>query len=216
MQAKAEGFFRCGRLAGSFVLISLFLSFHTKVILPIYIYGQPVLRKESIDIPKDYPDLEVLIANMFETLTASDGVGLAAPQVGLNIRVAVIDLDVLSEDLPEYKDFRKAYINPHIVEFDDSEMESMEEGCLSLPGIHENVSRPKRIRVKYEDEQRNEHDEWVDGYLARVMQHEFDHLDAHMFIDRISPLRKQLIKNKLKALTLGKYRCSYRTKPVRR
>ena len=173
------------------------------MILPIYIYGQPVLRKESIDIPKDYPDLEVLIANMFETLTASDGVGLAAPQVGLNIRVAVIDLDVLSEDLPEYKDFRKAYINPHIVEFDDSEMESMEEGCLSLPG-------------KYEDEQRNEHDEWVDGYLARVMQHEFDHLDAHMFIDRISPLRKQLIKNKLKALTLGKYRCSYRTKPVRR
>lgn len=186
------------------------------MILPIYIYGQPVLRKESQDIPKDYPDLGVLIDNMFETLTASDGVGLAAPQIGLPIRVAVIDLDVLSEDLPEYKGFRKAYINPHILEFDDSETDAMEEGCLSLPGIHEKVVRPKRIRVKYEDADRNEHDEWVDGYLARVMQHEFDHLDAHMFIDRISPLRRQLIKNKLKALTLGKYRCSYRTKPPRR
>ncbi|MBR1400147.1 MAG: peptide deformylase [Prevotella sp.] len=186
------------------------------MILPIYIYGQPVLRKESQDIPKDYPDLGVLIDNMFETLSASDGVGLAAPQIGLDIRVAVIDLDVISEDLPEYKGFRKAYINPHIIEFDDSETEAMEEGCLSLPGIHEKVVRPKRIRVKYEDADRNEHDEWVDGYLARVMQHEFDHLDAHMFIDRISPLRRQLIKNKLKALTLGKYRCSYRTKPPRR
>ena len=186
------------------------------MVLPIYIYGQPVLRKESVDIPKDYPQLDELVANMFETLTASEGVGLAAPQIGLNIRVAVIDLDVLSEDLPEYKDFRKVYINPHILEFDDSETETMEEGCLSLPGIHESVTRAKRIRVKYEDAERNEHDEWVDGYLARVMQHEFDHLDAHMFIDRISPLRRQLIKNKLKALTLGKYRCSYRTKPVRR
>jgi peptide deformylase len=186
------------------------------VILPIYIYGQPVLRKESVDIPKDYPNLDELIKNMFETLTASDGVGLAAPQIGQNIRVAVIDLDVLAEDLPEYKGFRKAYINPHVEELDNTETESMEEGCLSLPGIHEKVERPTRIRVRYEDEERNEHDEWVDGYLARVMQHEFDHLDAHMFIDRISPLRRQLIKNKLKALTLGKYRCSYRTKAVRR
>jgi peptide deformylase len=175
-----------------------------------------VLRKESVDIPKDYPNLDELIKNMFETLTASDGVGLAAPQIGQNIRVAVIDLDVLAEDLPEYKGFRKAYINPHIEELDNTETESMEEGCLSLPGIHEKVERPTRIRVRYEDEERNEHDEWVDGYLARVMQHEFDHLDAHMFIDRISPLRRQLIKNKLKALTLGKYRCSYRTKAVRR
>ena len=96
------------------------------MILPIYIYGQPVLRKESVDIPKDYPQLDELVANMFETLTASEGVGLAAPQIGLNIRVAVIDLDVLSEDLPEYKDFRKVYINPHILEFDDSETETME------------------------------------------------------------------------------------------
>jgi len=182
------------------------------MILPIYIYGQPCLRKESADLPANYEGLDELISDMFETLTASEGVGLAAPQIGKNIRLAVIDLDVLADDLPEYKDFRKAYINPHIVEYDDSETESMEEGCLSLPGIHEKVSRPTRIRVRYEDQQRQAHDEWVDGYLARVMQHEFDHLDAHLFIDRISPLRRQLIKSKLKALQAGRYRCGYRTK----
>lgn len=102
------------------------------MILPIYIYGHPVLRKESQDIDADYPNLKELIDNMFETLTESDGVGLAAPQVGLNIRLAVIDLDVLSDEYPEYKDFRRAYINPHILEVDDSEMASMEEGCLSI------------------------------------------------------------------------------------
>ncbi len=187
------------------------------MILPIYIYGQPVLRKPSEDIGADYEGLSDLIANMFETLTSSEGVGLAAPQIGLNIRLAVIDLDVLSDDLPEYKDFRKAYINPHIVETDDeSPTETMEEGCLSLPGIHESVTRPTRIRVQWMDEDFQAHDEWVDGYLARVMQHEFDHLDAKMFIDRISPLRKQLIKSKLRALLQGRYRCSYRTKPVRK
>jgi peptide deformylase len=142
---------------------------------------------------------------------------LAAPQIGKNIRLAVIDLDVISDDLPEYKDFRRAYINPHIVEIDEtSPTETMEEGCLSLPGIHENVTRYTRIRVQYQDEQFQQHDEWVEGFLARVMQHEFDHLDAKMFIDHISPLRKQLIKGKLKSLLQGRYRCSYRTKPVRK
>ena len=187
------------------------------MILPIYIYGQPVLRKESEDITPDYPGLAELIPNMFETLTASDGVGLAAPQIGKNIRLAVIDLDVVSDELPEYKDFRRAFINPHIVEIDEeSPVESMEEGCLSLPGIHEKVERHTRIRVQWLDEQFQPHDEWIDGFLARVMQHEFDHLDAKMFIDHLSPLRKQLIKSKLKALTLGRYKCSYRKKPGRR
>lgn len=185
------------------------------MILPIYIYGHPVLRKVSEDISADYPNLKELISNMFETLTESDGVGLAAPQIGLNIRLAVIDLDVLSEDFPEYKDFRKAFINPHILEYDETEMESMEEGCLSIPGIHENVKRPTRIRVKYVDEDFVGHDEWVDGYLARVMQHEFDHLDAKMFVDRVSPLRRQLIKNKLKAILQGRFKCGYRTKTAR-
>lgn len=186
------------------------------MILPIYIYGQPVLRKESADIEKNYPNLKELLANMFETMEEANGVGLAAPQIGLNIRVVVIDLDVLSEDFPEYKGFKKGFVNPHIIEYDETNTESLEEGCLSLPGIQEKVTRPTRIHVQYLDEDLNEHDEWVEGYLARVMQHEFDHLDAKMFIDRISPLRKQLIKSKLKALLQGRYRCSYRTKAARR
>ena len=186
------------------------------MILPIYIYGQPVLRKESEDIATDYPNLKELLANMFETMEEANGVGLAAPQIGLNIRVVVIDLDVLSEDFPEYKGFKKGFINPHIIEYDDTDTVSLEEGCLSLPGISEKVTRPTRIHVQYLDEDLQLHDEWVEGYLARVMQHEFDHLDAKMFIDRISPLRKQLIKSKLKALLQGRDRCSYRTKAARR
>ena len=174
------------------------------------------MRKEWADIEKDYPNLKELLANMFETMEEANGVGLAAPQIGLNIRVVVIDLDVLSEDFPEYKGFKKGFINPHIIEYDETNTESLEEGCLSLPGIQEKVTRPTRIHVQYLDEDLNEHDEWVEGYLARVMQHEFDHLDAKMFIDRISPLRKQLIKSKLKALLQGRYRCSYRTKAARR
>lgn len=182
------------------------------MILPIYIYGQQVLRKVAEDIPAEFPELDKLVSDMFDTLTESEGIGLAAPQVGKAIRVVVIDLDPLAEDLPQYKGFRKAYINPHIVEYDDTETDTSEEGCLSLPGIHEKVTRPTRIRVKYEDQQRNAHDEWVDGYLARVMQHEFDHLDGKVFTDRISPFRKTMIKSKMKALLQGRYRCSYRTK----
>lgn len=186
------------------------------MILPIYTYGQPVLRKVSQDIDTDYPELDSLIANMVETLADSEGIGLAAPQIGLNIRLVIIDLDVISDDLPEYKDYKRVFINPHIIEYDDTETETMEEGCLSLPGIHENVKRPTRIHVKYLDRDFVEHDEWISGYLARVMQHEFDHLDAKMFVDRITPLRKQLIKNKLKAIMTGRYRCAYRTRPARR
>ena len=186
------------------------------MILPIYIYGQPVLRKVAEDITPDYPELKQLIDDMWETLFQSEGIGLAAPQIGRDIRLVVIDLDPLSEDMPEYKEFRKVYINAHIVEYDETETVSSEEGCLSLPAIQEKVVRPTRIRVQWMDENFVSHDEWIDGYLARVMQHEFDHLDGKMFIDRISPLRRQLIKGKLKSLTLGRYRCGYRTKPVRR
>ena len=186
------------------------------MILPIYTYGQPVLRKVSEDIPEDFPELPELIDNMFDTLAASGGIGLAAPQIGRSVRIVVIDLDVISDDRPEYKGFRKAFVNPHIIEYDDTHTETMEEGCLSLPGIHEKVNRPTRIHVRWEDAGRNGHDGWIDGYLARVMQHEFDHLDGKMFIDRISPLRKTMIKNKLKAMLHGKYQCGYRTKPARR
>ena len=181
------------------------------MILPIYVYGQPVLRKVAEDITPDYPGLKELIANMFETMDHAEGVGLAAPQIGLPIRVVVVDLDVLSEDYPEYKNFRKVYINPHILEVSGEEI-SMEEGCLSLPGIHEPVRRPTRIRVSYLDEDFQPHDEWVEGYLARVMQHEFDHLDGKMFVDHLSMLRKQMVKGKLGNLLKGNFRCAYKVK----
>ena len=182
------------------------------MILPIYTYGMPVLRKEAEDITLDYPELKQLIADMFETMYRSDGVGLAAPQIGKPIRLAVITLDVLKDDYPEYAGFNKAYINPHILEYDDTETKSMEEGCLSVPGIHEPVRRPTRIRVKYMDEDFQEHDEWVEGYLARVMQHEFDHLDGHLFVDRLAPLRKQMVRSKLTQILKGKFRCAYKVK----
>ena len=184
------------------------------MILPIYVYGQPVLRKVAEDITPDFPNLKELIANMHETMDRSDGVGLAAPQIGLPIRVVVVNLDVLSDDMPEYKDFRRVYINAHILE-DLGETVSMEEGCLSLPGIHESVRRTNKIHVRYMDENFVEHDEIVEGYLARVMQHEFDHLEGQMFIDHLSPLRKQMIKGKLNAMLKGKVQCSYKVKTVK-
>lgn len=182
------------------------------MILPIYTYGHPVLRKVAEDITPDYPELQQLISDMYETMDHADGVGLAAPQIGRSIRVVVISLDVLKDDYPEYEGFRHAYINPHIIETDDTETVSMEEGCLSLPGIHEPVRRPTRIHVTYLDENLNAHDEWAEGYLARVMQHEFDHLEGHVFVDRLTPLRKQMVRGKLTSLLKGKFRCSYKVK----
>ena len=177
----------------------------------MYILGQPLLRKEATEITTDYPDLQELIANMFETMQKADGVGLAAPQIGLAIRLFVIDLNALSDDMPQYKDFLHAYINPKILEASE-ESETMEEGCLSVPGIHENVRRPKSVHVTYIDEQLQPHDEWLDGFLARVFQHEYDHLEGKLFIDYISPLRKQLIKKKLLAMSKGKINCAYKVK----
>lgn len=179
--------------------------------LPICVYGDPVLRKTASDIAPDYPNLHELIANMFETLTSAEGVGLAAPQVGLSIRVVVIDLTDLAEDYPEYKDFRKIYINAHIIDT-SKETTAMDEGCLSIPGIHEKVTRPKSVRVRYVDENFQEHDEWAESYLARVMQHEFAHLEGRMFTDSVSSLRKQMIARKLAAISRGKYSCRYKTK----
>lgn len=185
------------------------------MILPIYLYGQPVLRKVAEDITPDYPELKSLIESMFDTMHQAEGIGLAAPQVGLAIRLVVVDLDVLSEDFPEFKDFRRVYINAHIIETSD-ETDTMEEGCLSLPGIHEKVTRSSRIHVQYLDENFVEHDEWVEGYLARVMQHEFDHLEGKVFSDRISMLRRQMNKTKLGNLAKGKVACGYKTKRILR
>ncbi|MDR3118734.1 MAG: peptide deformylase [Mediterranea sp.] len=184
------------------------------MILPIYVYGQPVLRRTAEDITPDYPGLDGLIRDMFDTMLHAEGVGLAAPQVGLPIRVVVVDLDVYADEQPEFKGFRKVYINPHIIEADGKET-SMEEGCLSLPGIREDVKRKDRIRVKYMDENFVTYDQVIEGYLARVMQHEFDHLDGKMFIDYISPLRRQMIKGKLNALLKGNTSCHYKVKVVK-
>lgn len=184
------------------------------MILPIYVYGQQVLRKVAEDITPDYPKLKELIDNMFETMVNADGVGLAAPQIGLPIRVVTITLDPLSDEFPEFKDFNKVYINPHILEVSGEEI-AMDEGCLSLPGIHESVKRGDKIQVRYMDENFVEYNEVVEGYLARVMQHEFDHLEGKMFIDHISPLRKQMIKGKLNAMLNGKARSSYKMKQVK-
>ena len=185
------------------------------MILPIYTYGQPVLRKEAEDIAPDYPELKELVQNMFETNERADGVGLAAPQIGLPIRVVIVDLTPLGEDMPEYADFKRAYINGYIVE-EDGETILMDEGCLSLPGIHEKVPRAEKVRIQYVDENFVEHDEWVDGFLARVIQHEFDHLEGKVFTDRISPLRRQMNKAKFNALLTGKVRCEYKVKAAKK
>lgn len=182
------------------------------MILPIYTYGQPVLRKVAQDITPDYPELPKLIEDMFETMYRSEGVGLAAPQIGKDIRVVVVTLDVLKDEYPEYADFNHAYINPHILEYDDSETKTMDEGCLSLPGIHEPVKRPTRILARWMEPDFTEREEWVDGYLARVLQHEIDHLEGKVFTDRLTPLRKQMIRSKMTALVKGKFRCGYKTK----
>ena len=185
------------------------------MVLPIYTLGQPVLRHVAEDITPDYPELEQFVTDMKETLERSEGIGLAAPQVGRSIRVVIINLDPIADDMPEYKGYQHTFYNAHIEEYDDSEAESMDEGCLSLPGLHEKVKRPKRIRATWMDEQWQPHDEWVDGYLARVMQHEFDHLDGKVYTDRIIGLRKQMLKGKLNDLVKGRFSCDYKVKVKR-
>ncbi len=182
------------------------------MILPIYTYGQPVLRKEAEEIDSSYPELDKLIKDMYETLDRSEGIGLAAPQVGLSIRLVVINLNPLAEDMPEYKGYVRTFINPYIEEYDDTVTDVSEEGCLSIPGIHESVRRPTRIHVTYLDDQFQPHDEWVDGYLARVMQHEFDHLDGVVFTDHLQGLRRQLTRSKLQAIAKGRFSCNYKVK----
>ncbi|MDR1203419.1 MAG: peptide deformylase [Tannerellaceae bacterium] len=183
------------------------------MILPIYLYGQQVLRKEAEEVPKDYPQLKELVANMFETMYHADGVGLAAPQVGLSLRLFVVDGNVMADDFPECKGFKRAMINPSIIKCSEDEI-LLEEGCLSLPGIHEKVSRPAKIRIKYMDENLVEHEEDIEGFSARIVQHEYEHLEGHIFIDNISAIRKQLNKGKLNNIIKGTTNCSYKTKAV--
>ena len=187
-----------------------------QMILPIYTYGQPVLRKETEEIDAYYPNLKQIIQDMWDTLGRSHGGGVAAPQVGLPIRLASIDLDCISEEEPQYEGYKRTFINPYIEEVDDTVMETQEEGCLSLPGLSEKVTRPTRIRVSYLDENFEEHEEWVDGFLARVMQHEFDHLDGVVYTDHLKGLRRQLMAPKLKQLVKGIFSADYKVKPLRK
>ena len=179
--------------------------------LPVYLYGHPVLRKVSEEVKPDYEGLKQLVDNMFETMYASEGVGLAAPQIGKNIRLVVIDGDVLKEHYPECEGLKLTLINPRIT-ITGTETVSREEGCLSLPGLGENVSRVEKLRLEWVDADFTPHVQDFEGFASRIIQHECDHLEGKLYIDHISMIRKQLIKSKLKSIISGKTRCSY---PVR-
>lgn len=179
--------------------------------LPIYVYGHPVLREETVEVEKDHEGLKELIADMFETMDASDGVGLAAPQIGKNLRLIVIDSDVLGDDFPECKGRRLTLINPEM-DILDGEKVTRTEGCLSVPGLSENVTRVEHILLNWLDENFVEHEEEMTGFLSRIVQHEMDHLEGTLYTDRISPLRKQMIRKKLSNISEGKAECSYPTK----
>ena len=182
------------------------------MILPVTVYGDPLLRKVTQPISKDYEGIHELIENMFETMYNADGVGLAAPQVGLNIRLFVMDTTpAANDDEPDLKGFKKAFINPKIISSAGEPWE-MEEGCLSLPNIHENVTRDEEVTIEYTDENWERKTETYNSYRARVILHEYDHLEGKLFIDYISPLRKRLLKSKLMAITKGKTNASYRIK----
>jgi len=181
------------------------------MIKPVYVYGSPVLRKVSTEITSDYPNLKELIESMYETMDGSEGVGLAAPQIGLSIRLFVIDTALFGEDHPEVKGFKKVFINPKIIE--RSEVQNIyNEGCLSIPSLREDVERPESVTIKYFDENFVEHEEFYDGIIARVIQHEYDHLEGILFTDRVSPIRRQLLKSKLNAIVKGKFNVSYKVK----
>ncbi|HBL74510.1 MAG: peptide deformylase [Bacteroidetes bacterium GWF2_42_66] len=181
------------------------------MIYPITVYGDPLLRQTAKPINKDYPELAKLIEDMFETMYFSDGVGLAAPQIGLSIRIFVIDATTYADEEPELANFKKAFINPEIIERTGDEW-ALNEGCLSLPEIREDIPRPEMVRIKYLDENFTEHDETYSGFAARVIQHEYDHLDGILFIDLLNPLKRRLLKSKLTAISKGKISTKYRQK----
>ena len=186
------------------------------MILPIYAYGSSVLRKESLEIDKDYPELEQLISDMFETMDNAKGVGLAAPQIGKNIRIIVVDTKSMSVDFPgqDLDNFREVFINP-IIEEEFGEELSFREACLSLPRISEEIKRPSKIIMSYFDKNWNLHEKEFSGVKARILQHEYDHLEGIMWIDRASPLRKKLIQSKLDKISKGNVFYDYSMKFVK-
>lgn len=181
------------------------------MIYPIVVYGSQTLRNKSENITPDYPELNKLVSDMFLTLKEAEGVGLAAPQIGKNIRLFIVDCTPWAEDDPQLADYRRVFINADIYAASD-ETGLFNEGCLSLPGLREDVRRPIAIRMRYLDENFVEHDEEFVGLPARVIQHEYDHIEGAVFTDHLSALRRNLIKGKLMNMAKGKYSCSYKTK----
>jgi len=179
------------------------------MLLPITAYGHPTLKKVAKDIDEDYPMLNELIENMFETMYAAEGVGLAAPQVNKSIRLFIIDATPYAEEIEGAADFKKIFLNPHIMEEEGEEV-LHEEGCLSIPLIREQVSRKPDIRIEYYDENWEFHDESYTGMLARIIQHEYDHLEGKLFVEKISSLRKTLLKRKLQDITKGNVKVDYK------
>ncbi len=185
------------------------------MIYPVTVYGDALLRKKAQPVEKDYEGLGDIIENMWETMYSSDGVGLAAPQVGLSLRIFTVDATSGVDEEPELKDFKKVFINPQIIELSGDEW-IMNEGCLSLPEIREDVSRPDVVRIKYFDENFVEHDETFHGYAGRIIQHEYDHLEGVLFIDHLSSLRKRLLRSRLNNIAHGKVQPRYKIKvPVK-
>lgn len=188
------------------------------MILPIIAYGDPVLRKIGVEIEKDDPNLEELIENMWETMKNAQGVGLAAPQIGKAIRLFLVDTSPFAEDdeLEEEEitflaNFRKVFINPKIIEENGDEW-VFNEGCLSIPDVREDVFRKEKVKIEYYDENFTKHTEEIDGLAARVVQHEYDHIEGILFTDNLSSLKKRLIKKKLENISKGKINTDYRMK----
>ncbi len=188
------------------------------MIYPIVAYGDPVLRKKAVDIPADYPNLKEILENMWATMYDASGVGLAAPQVGMPIRIFLVDTSPFADD-PDLSDdeqqqlagFKKAFINAHIVE-ENGEEWAFNEGCLSIPNVREDVFRQEEVTIKYYDENFKEHTDTYNGLVARVIQHEYDHIEGVLFTDKISSLKKRLIKGKLTNISKGKVNVDYRMK----
>ena len=185
------------------------------MIFPIVAYGDPVLRKVARPIEKDEINLAEFVANMYETMYESSGIGLAAPQVGQSIRVFVVDGTILNEDEeeedkdPSLERFKKVFINPQILEETGDEW-AFEEGCLSIPGIRADVYRPEKLKIKYRDSEWNEQIEEYDGMAARIIQHEYDHLEGKLFTDYLPMLKRQMLKKRLADITKGAVKVDYR------
>ena len=186
------------------------------MILPIFAYGEPILQKMGKEIDKDYQDLDVIIENMFETMYGAHGIGLAAPQIGLPIRLFLVDASPFEDD-EEYSDeeramlatFKKVFINAKVVEETGDEW-IFNEGCLSIPNVNEDVFRKPTITIEYFDENFKKHTDTFEGIAARIIQHEYDHIEGILFTDKLSPLKKRLIKGKLENISKGKTDVSYR------